>query len=63
MKWVRYYQPDHQVNGLFRRAMVITLLGNVLLAGIKIAAAKLSDHQPFTRMPSIPFPMCCIPYC
>ena len=45
MKWVRYYQPDHQVSGLFRRAMVITLLGNVLLAGIKIAAAKLSGSS------------------
>lgn len=42
MRWIRYYQPDHQVSRLFRRALAITLVGNLLLAGIKIAAASLS---------------------
>jgi cation diffusion facilitator family transporter len=45
MKWVRYYQPNHQVGRMFRRAMVVTLIGNLLLAGIKIAAAKFSGSS------------------
>ena len=45
MKWVRYFQPDHQVSRMFRRAMVVTLIGNLLLAGIKIVAARLSGSS------------------
>ena len=45
MKWVRYYQPDHQVSRMFRRAMIITLIGNLLLAGIKIVAARMSGSS------------------
>lgn len=42
MRWIRYQQPDSQVSRLLRRALIITLLGNLLLAGIKIAAARSS---------------------
>lgn len=42
MRRIRYYQPDDQVTRLFRLALTITLLGNLLLAVIKIAAARVS---------------------
>ena len=42
MRWIRYYQSDHQVGRQFRQALTITLLGNVLLAGLKIAATRVS---------------------
>lgn len=42
MRWIRYYQPDHQVSRLFRQALLITLIGNVLLAAIKIPVAIIS---------------------
>ena len=42
MRWVRAFEQDGQLNKLFRRAMIVTLVGNVLLAGIKIAAAYVS---------------------
>ena len=42
MRWVRAFEQDGQLNKLFRRAMIVTLLGNMLLAGIKIAAAYTS---------------------
>ena len=45
MKWVRFYQPDQHVSRMFRRALVATLAGNLLLAGIKIAAAKISGSS------------------
>lgn len=42
MRWIRDFEPDSSVSRKFRRALVITLAGNVLLAGIKGAAAYLS---------------------
>lgn len=42
MQWIRDYKPDPDVTQLFRRALVITLGGNVILAMGKGAAAYLS---------------------
>ena len=39
MRWIRYFQQNPKTNRLFRRAMAITLAGNLLLAVIKILAA------------------------
>ena len=39
MRWIRYFQQNPKTNRLFRRAMAITLAGNLLLAAIKILAA------------------------
>lgn len=42
MQWIRDYQPDPEAARLFRRALVITLVGNLLLAAGKGVAAYLS---------------------
>jgi cation diffusion facilitator family transporter len=42
MRWVRDYQPEPEKNILFRRALIITLGGNILLAVSKGIAASLS---------------------
>ncbi len=42
MQWIRDYKPDLEVTRLFRRALVITLAGNVILAVGKGAAAYFS---------------------
>ncbi len=42
MRWVRDYQPEPEKNTLFRRALIITLGGNILLAASKGIAASLS---------------------
>ena len=42
MRWIRSTQPNLEVNRLFRRALLVTFLGNLLLAGIKIVAAHMS---------------------
>jgi cation diffusion facilitator family transporter len=42
MQWIRDYKPDPKAAGLFRRALVITLGGNIILAAGKGAAAYLS---------------------
>lgn len=43
MRWIRESQPDSQISRQFRRAMLITLTGNILLAAIKVIAFLLSD--------------------
>jgi len=43
MRWIRESEPDSHISRQFRLAMIITLAGNVLLAGIKLAAYFLSD--------------------
>lgn len=42
MRWIRDFLPESQTSRKFRQALFITLFGNVLLAGIKSAAAYLS---------------------
>jgi len=42
MRLIRDFEPDGQSKILFRRALLVTLAGNILLAGIKIAAATAS---------------------
>ena len=42
MQWIRDYKPDPGAARLFRRAIVITLVGNILLAVGKGAAAHFS---------------------
>lgn len=42
MRWIRDFEPDSSVSRKFRRALVITLTGNLLLASIKGVAAYLS---------------------
>ena len=42
MRWIRNSEQNPKTNRLFRRAMAITLAGNLLLAGIKILAAIVS---------------------
>ena len=42
MRWIRIYKPDDQFNKVFREALLVTFFGNLILAGIKIAAAMIS---------------------
>ena len=42
MQWIRDYKPDPDATRLFRRALVITLGGNILLAAGKGVATYLS---------------------
>jgi cation diffusion facilitator family transporter len=42
MQWIRDYQPDPEAARLFRRALIITLGGNIILAVGKGVAAYLS---------------------
>ncbi len=42
MQWTRGYTPDESTSRLYTRALVITLVGNVLLAASKGAAAYVS---------------------
>ncbi len=42
MRWIRESQPGSQFSHYFLRAMIITLAGNIILAGVKIAASYLS---------------------
>jgi cation diffusion facilitator family transporter len=42
MRWIRVYEPDNEINKEFRKALLVTFLGNLILAGIKIAAAVSS---------------------
>ncbi len=43
MQWIRDYAPDPERRSLYRRALVITLVGNVVLATGKSTVAYLSD--------------------
>lgn len=43
MRWIRESQPDSHISRQFRKAMAITLIGNILLAGIKVLAYINSD--------------------
>lgn len=43
MRWIRDYSPQPEVSRLYRRALVITVAGNVLLAGSKGLVAYLSN--------------------
>ncbi len=45
MRWIRYFQPDRQISGFFQQAFLITLLGNICLAILKIWAAKASGSS------------------
>lgn len=42
MRWVRDYTPQPDIARLYRRALAVTLIGNLFLAGSKAAAAALS---------------------
>lgn len=42
MRWVRDYRPEPERSNLFRKALIITLGGNILLAAAKGVAASLS---------------------
>lgn len=42
MRWIRDYTPQPQVKSLYRRALVITVAGNIVLAAIKGLVAYLS---------------------
>lgn len=42
MRWVRDYTPQSERKGLYRRALLVTVLGNILLAGGKALVAYLS---------------------
>lgn len=42
MRRIRYYKPNDQKTRLFRQALTITLVGNILLAVIKTIAANIS---------------------
>jgi cation diffusion facilitator family transporter len=42
MRWIRDIEPDSELSSKFKRALLITLFGNLLLAGIKTAAAYLT---------------------
>jgi len=42
MHWIRNLQPDNHFNSMFRKALLVTFFGNLVLAGIKIAAASAS---------------------
>jgi len=42
MRWMRETRTGSQFSQQFRRAMVITLVGNIILAGVKIAASIFS---------------------
>jgi cation diffusion facilitator family transporter len=42
MRWVRDYAPQKEQNKLYRRALIITVCGNVLLAGGKAAVAAMT---------------------
>ncbi|GAP15433.1 cation diffusion facilitator family transporter [Longilinea arvoryzae] len=42
MRWVRDYKPEPEKGRLFRRALIITLAGNIVLAVTKAIAARLS---------------------
>ncbi|HUV16619.1 MAG TPA: cation diffusion facilitator family transporter [Pelolinea sp.] len=42
MHWIRDFQPNSNVSRQFRQALIITLIGNLFLAGIKSGAAYLS---------------------
>jgi len=45
MRWIRDFQPDSQFSSKFKRALLITLFGNLLLAGVKSAAAYLTGSS------------------
>ena len=42
MRWVRDYVPQKEQNKLYRTALIVTICGNVLLAGGKAAVAYLT---------------------
>ena len=42
MRWIRIYEPDDEINKKFRKALLVTFLGNLTLAGIKVVAAGIS---------------------
>ncbi|MBM3136935.1 MAG: cation diffusion facilitator family transporter, partial [Chloroflexi bacterium] len=42
MRWIRDIEPNSQLTSKFKRALLITLFGNLLLAGVKSAAAFLT---------------------
>ena len=42
MRWTRNYESDGKLSSMFRNALLVTFMGNLLLAGIKIAAAYAS---------------------
>lgn len=42
MRWVRDYRPEPERSNLFRKALIITIAGNIFLAASKGVAASLS---------------------
>ena len=42
MRWIRDIEPNSELSGKFKRALLITLFGNLFLAGVKSAAAYLT---------------------
>lgn len=42
MRWIRVYEPDEGFKKNFRKALLVTFIGNLILAGIKVAAAMSS---------------------
>lgn len=42
MRWIRVIEPNSKLSSKFKRALLITLFGNLLLAGVKSAAAYLT---------------------
>lgn len=42
MRWIRDIKPDSELSSKFKRALLITLFGNLFLAGVKSAAAYLT---------------------
>ena len=42
MRWVREYEPRPDEGKLYRRALIITIVGNVLLASVKAYTAWVS---------------------
>ncbi len=42
MRWVRDFKPKQEQNRLYRQALMITLIGNILLAASKIIVARIT---------------------
>lgn len=45
MRWIRDTQPNSETSRMFKRALFITLFGNITLAGAKISAAHFSGSS------------------
>lgn len=45
MRWIRDIKPDSEISRLFKQALLVTLLGNALLAGVKSFVAYISGSS------------------